>query len=70
MRLCARETGERGLIESSHAYLGAMQSACCWTANDDSLANIVCPQFSSAADSDQSDQYLPIVVYLIMHLSH
>lgn len=46
--MCERE--RRGeLIKSSHAYLGTLQLACCWIANDDSLANMICHLFSSAA---------------------
>lgn len=41
MVVCEKEIGEGELIESNHAYLGAMQLVCCWTANDDSLAKMV-----------------------------
>ena len=48
--VCVRETGERGrgggMIESSHACLGAMQLVRCWTTNDDSWGKRMCPLFS------------------------
>lgn len=56
--VCVCKDGEGRLIESSHANLGATQSVCCWTTNEDSLANTIPPPHFISSPATHFDQSL------------